>query len=570
MTWKPKANLRGPRGAEGSRGDRGLPGVLAVENDEAVATYLAAPGTKTRTALDSTLAATPGAPRKQIRGGNFPKPARFPTLTIADQWPNPRSPFDRILWVENRGQTLYGLGSDGVLRKSTDRGASWESKAYMNWAPALQNIFLKTASGTLLTISTGGGIWRSTDDGGTWSQVGSVQAGQTILGTQSWTINPLNGHIYLGMYDGRGQTVMNLYRSTDDGATWPVFHAFPGTASPDANRITHIHAVQWDHVDKRVVISTGDSSPGSGLYRTTADGSGIEPLVLNRMLPVDLFDAPRSIGIMPFPDYIAWASDSTTSPFLFRIARSEIGKTEPVIERVYRLNSTAWWTCQASADGSRWVISASQENADTQIDRLVHLYAVEDQGATVYEIGTLPPTSDTSPAGSMMPVGQPTLHDETFFMAARTAGAQATWKFRMGLGAGVSIPWPKANSEVVAWKTVNSGAVDLASGASMVFAIDRAPAKMPVLYVHDDLVSVLSGSAGTGVVGIRVKGQPEVYGGTAISSRYTDHKEAGGSIRMFTFSPGDQIEFVLRSTAVSGIKACGAVTYGWGLPPALA
>ena len=100
--------------------------------------------------------------------------------------------------------------------------------------------------------------------------------------------------------------------------------------------------------------------------------------------------------------------------------------------------------------------------------------------------------------------------------------------------------------------------------------IDRAPAKMPVLYVHDDLVSVLSGSAGTGVVGIRVKGQPEVYGGTAISSRYTDHKEAGGSIRMFTFSPSDQIEFVLRSTAVSAIKVCGAVTYGWGLPPALA
>lgn len=51
MARTPIANLKGPTGATGPQG---LPGVNAVDNDTAVATYVETPGTDTRTALDAT------------------------------------------------------------------------------------------------------------------------------------------------------------------------------------------------------------------------------------------------------------------------------------------------------------------------------------------------------------------------------------------------------------------------------------------------------------------------------------------------------------------------------------
>ena len=46
----------GVDGAQGPQGEPGIPGANAVENDEAVSTYIATPGTQTRTQLSVTIA----------------------------------------------------------------------------------------------------------------------------------------------------------------------------------------------------------------------------------------------------------------------------------------------------------------------------------------------------------------------------------------------------------------------------------------------------------------------------------------------------------------------------------
>jgi hypothetical protein len=509
---------------------------------------------------------------KRVQGGVYPRPERFPTLTVSDSWPNARGPAaNRVLWTENKGRTLYAFGSDSQLRKSLDGGESWTPLAYLNWGVAPQNLFLKLPTGTLLTVNVSKNIYRSTDDGVTWAIVGAMQSGQEVLGTQSIAHDPIRQKTYLAMYGGIGQSEMQLLGSSDDGLTWTVVHSFPGQTSTSDDKITHLHAVQYDPYMQRVIISAGDSSPATGLYRTTSDGNSVEPVVLNRMLPAEQIDAPRTIGVIPFPDYLAWASDSTSNSYLFRMARTEIGKANPVVERIYRLNSTAWWSCKASDDGSRWVISASQENTSHSLDRLTHLYAVEDQGATVYEVGALAPISDNSNASSLMPVGQAEQHGEILVMSTRgTGGAGAAWKFRLGLGSGATIPWPAdPTGEVVVQKTIGTGPVlTQPATSSTVLGYEIVPSQATSLYVFDAQIITLSGSNGNASIGIRRKDTGAIlYSATTRGERYTKHLENGGAVARITLAAGVDLELYAANAHGAATTVNGSITYGLGLAP---
>jgi len=538
-------------------------GVFTAPTAAVVDSVLADPTSAASIRQSTTIdAASPIA--KQVQGGNFPKPTRAPILTVAESWPNVNAPFERVLWVENGGLTIYAYGYDSTLRKSIDGGLTWVLRAYLNWAPFGQETFLKTAAGSLLSINSANTIKRSANDGVTWATVGSLQAGQQPLGTQSWCIDKVTNDIYYGEYGGDAVTAMNLYRSTDDGLTWPVFHAFPGINSGHVDKISHIHAVQWDHIDQRVWIFTGDGHAAVGMYRVDAARTSVEPVLTNRMLDAEFIDAPRAIGFMPFPDYIAWASDSTSNPFLFRMARSEIGQASPVIERIYRLNSTAWFSVKASADGTRWVISASQENDAYQIDKLVHLYAVEDQGATIYEVGTLAPTveSPALPAGSLMPVGLPEDHGDFFYMVARTAGRRGVWKFRLGYGGPAAIAWPSPAPVVVAWQTLASGNVALAASESRVFAVIRAPIFAKNLHIFDIGVKDLAGTQAR--LDVRVTGEAYFHRSSETSERYGDRAETGLGILRYPLTGAQEVELVVTNMSASPINAVASLTYGWG------
>src|SRR5690606_28434427 len=122
-------------------------------------------------------------------------------------------------------------------------------------------------------------------------------------------------------------------------------------------------------ISKRVYVMTGDSEPASGIYRTNAEtgATGLEKVVTNADLASLATTQARAIGIMFFPDYIAWGVDGGVSNIV-RMARSEIGKPAPQAEIIYRVNATAWFTTDVSTDGSVWLLSASREGAGA-IDR---------------------------------------------------------------------------------------------------------------------------------------------------------------------------------------------------------
>lgn len=538
-----------------------------IDSDAFMATTMADPESLTAQAVSASNAATNVAKSKEVFGGQFPKPLRVPTLVTERAWPNNRGEY-RIMAHADAGQTLWAFGWDSTVRKSLDGGLTWAKKAYQAFGFNIGIGFLRTNAGALLGMRTGSTaiVMRSTDDGATWTTVtiASARSAHYPMGSQSWTVDPATGYIYYGEYT----TVDNLaelylFRSTDDGASFSVFHTFPGyaaTGNPD--KVRHIHSVQWDHVQQRVVAMLGDSDPAAGMYRVNAAGTAMEPMLLNRDIP-SITDGARAIGIIPFPDYICWTNDTTGNPYLMRIARSELGKSSPVVERIYRMNTSGWFTCKASANGSRWIFTSSQESQATRIDTSAHVYAVEDQGATVYEVGSVP--TESTGLATLSPVGMPHENGDVFFLQSHNMAPRfASWRLRLSMGA-AALDWPDERPATYNEKTFSSGSVAVPAGGSVVFGHDRVPSLARVLYILDAGVIAQSGTAASARVHVRQKGvTPSFWQGATVSERQSQHMETGGVIFSKTdLAAAADIEFVITSSA-DAYTGTAFVKFAWG------
>lgn len=500
--------------------------------------------------------------QKKVQGGQVPSPFRVPTLAVEHMFPIQRAPYTP-LWVENGGDTIYARGTDLTFRKSTDGGRTFTKLGYNSFGYSSANGFLKLQTGTLIAFYVSG-IIRSIDDGVTWTNPFKFRSGIVPLGSQSWDIDDNTGYIYFGEYNNATQTEINIYISKDDGLTWEVFKSIPTANTQPTQQISHVHAVQYDHVAQRMMFCFGDGSDWTGLWRVTADGLDIEKVITNDMLTAPgSIDTPRCIGIIPFQDYLVWAGDTTQNPYVFRMARSEIGKSNPIVEKMYRLNSTAWFTCRASNDGKTWIITASEEG--NSIDNLVHVYAITDNAETIWEVGTLTAPVGTS-AGSLMPLGRPNIHGENLWMSGRFVGG--VWKFRLGQGFGM-IPKPEP---LPLYKVVESrnthGSVTLAPGEEFVFAYTASPVYARRMYVLEaSNVVTDNGGVSLGYVKlfVREQGMTESLSYAASSSRYSGRVEHGNEIDTHLFPYGKLIEFVIKNThSAATISVSASITFAWG------
>jgi len=543
--------------------------LVGAPADAAVAALLGNPASATSTELSSTYL----APAKMDNGGALLKPIRTPTLVVERSWPDSKVDY-QILWASADGVTLYAVGLDSTLRKSVDSGDTWTAKATVPLGVGEVGAFLKTAANTLLTFNvtfpSSGVMIRSTDDGATWATVFTGPPNRAPLGVQSWCQDPITGYLYYGEYqfnDDGTQTTINVYRSTDDGLTWATFHTFPGIATaPGPNRVRHVHTVNWDGVQGRVVVLTGDDDPGAGMYRVNAGGTGLEPMLLNSQvtnLPA-VTSGARAIAYIPFPDYIAYGGDTSQNPYIMRVLRTELVKPNPVVERVYRANSTVWHAAKASDDGSRWVICASNENPGLRLDTSAHLYSVEDQGATVTEIAALP--AQTVAAAHISPIGQATNGGDIFFIAALSTGTGrfGYWRCRLPRG-GTSrgLDWPPRRPRVYAWQTQSSGIITFPAGdTTYTFGVTKAPARgFQRLLIYDAGFKGVSGAPSG--MHLWVWSGSQLLQVDVPSYRQSLNLDSGSdAVASFLPAFGAEVEFRLRN--VSAASAIAYVTYGWG------
>lgn len=126
---------------------------------------------------------------------------------------------------EDSNDLWFGVEEGGAWR-SRDRGVSWERVDGADRSIRISDIHAisiqRNAAGAktilLLTVNA---VYRSTDDGQSWSQLISRQVFDNQYYTR--TVQPLAGHpeqLLLAVGDGTPGTRSSIYRSADDGVHW--------------------------------------------------------------------------------------------------------------------------------------------------------------------------------------------------------------------------------------------------------------------------------------------------------------------------------------------------------------
>lgn len=520
-----------------------------------------------QTALDAkaTVAATDN-------GGIILAPVRQPTLAVEAVFPR-GAQYYRVVWGD--GQTAYAIDKAKRVRKTVDGGITWTLVSSYN-TPVVElgynAAFLKLASGALIAVSNQSPlhILRSADDGATWSDVYTMSANKTVLGPQSWCQDATTGYIYLGEYTLTAtETVINVLRSTDDGATWSVFQTFDGPGSTGALKMKHIHGVQYDSVDARVWLSAGDGTyPGAGIYRMNDGGTAFEAVVQS--------DVVYPVALMFFPTYIAWGADSGDDQTIYRMARSEVGSASPEYTGIYRMNSTSWGTCRASSDGSAWLCLTSNEDpaGTDRLDSAAHVYHVSDNGARVVEVGCVPATADAY--ARIVPVGSAEVHTTTLWMAGiGFDGAVTDFQMRAAVCRGAApllADGRHVPPRVFAWQTFNAPQTALDASQTLAFAGLRAPMNATKLYVFDAGIYIHSGS-GSARFGLYRSDTSSTFstvskasgaGGNGLRTG-NERLDASDYVAVYTVPAGTSIEArLIEYGGAASVVASGYVTLGWG------
>ncbi|HTU35728.1 MAG TPA: hypothetical protein VMF66_18140 [Candidatus Acidoferrum sp.] len=193
---------------------------------------------------------------------------------------------EAVAGVPDQPDTYYIGAVDGGVWKTTNGGLSWTplfnrqtvaSVGAIAIAPSDDNvIYLGTGEEAPRgDISFGDGVYKSTDGGETWTNVGlkdSLQIARIVIDPKNSDVVYVaaEGHIY-GPNSERG-----VFRSTDGGKTWQkVLYKDEQTGaidlSMDPSNSRILYAALWQV--KREPWHFSDGGPGSGLYKSIDGGS---------------------------------------------------------------------------------------------------------------------------------------------------------------------------------------------------------------------------------------------------------------------------------------------------------
>lgn len=547
----------------------------------------------------ANIGGAPGAAAAKLDGAGV-KNLRRQTLVIDKMWPNQRTDH-MIVWVNETTKTAYAITQANALVKSTwttlgDEAMRWGnplSAAATGFKWCYQGgVFMVTSAGSLLweevQTSTGQTTLRRSTNGGTSSTVvwTAPSATKYFLGPQVLVQDPNTGYLYLSEYTyTAADTTVSIWRSTDDGVTWTAWVTMP--RGDTTGTIRHFHGMRYDSVSQRVYVFTGDANDIAGIYRVTADGTGIESVLLNNQTN-SIFGSTnptsaRCVDAMFFPNHIVWACDggadlinqrgtytATGHPGIYQMARTEIGKPNPVVTRIADIDNTGWYAWKAADDASAWICCSSTElgtpyNPDPGI---AHLYAVTQEGAQVDEVAAF--EMDTTATAAISGLCGPSGDGSQFWFRAAFWMRQpfrnfSAFQARARLANGiVPIKVPPARRLTTVRHSASSGPISITASTTVTFGHYRVPRQKTTLYLFDYGAKVLAGTAGTAQVqiwNVTTSTQIAAWAGQAwIYDASEDDNEYASTTAC---SSGDNIEFRIANTGTGTITASAFVDFGF-------
>lgn len=154
---------------------------------------------------------------------------------------------------------IAGSGNSGAIFRSTDEGATWTHVATL---PGITQIWMVYCDSRSYFFASGdygggdGGLWRSTDDGLNWTRVWWHSSGTFVH--SSGICEDEAGDLYIGSYNPNWMSQPVVCKSMDGGATWVQIATFDEG---------HIHCLRYNPNTGKMWCWVGDPGhSGYGFY----------------------------------------------------------------------------------------------------------------------------------------------------------------------------------------------------------------------------------------------------------------------------------------------------------------
>ncbi len=173
-----------------------------------------------------------------------------------------------IVLERNNGDLIVGTYSPFTLAKSTNKGRTWSTKhtdatsgrnARLNFIDSRGYIFFGNS-----VTGTPGTVLRSTDGGESFQTVLTVDSSSVWYMAEDASGNLYVSEYSAGLGDANELYAYNIWRSTNQGASFSKWYTNPGQSAPGAkDGVRHIHGFFIDSAGRKY-ISFGDT--GAGAY----------------------------------------------------------------------------------------------------------------------------------------------------------------------------------------------------------------------------------------------------------------------------------------------------------------
>lgn len=288
-------------------------------------------------------------------------------------------------------QNLYYMGTaGGGVWRTKDSGSTWEciSDGYFGGsigAVAVSEsdpnvIYVGEGEQTLRgNVSSGKGVWRSTDAGETWQFLG-LQESEHISRIR---IHPQNPDIVYVAAIGnlwKSNSMRGVYKSTDGGASWEQIlyvsdKAGAGDLVLDPNNPRIMYAATWQM--KRNGYRMDSGGPGSKIFKSTDSGDNWIEISNNPGLPKGVLGIV-GLAVSPVNSNRIWAAIEADKGGIYRT--DDAGKTWELVNTNRSLRQRAWYY--------------SRVTADTQNEDVVYVmnvsYGVSRDGGKTFELKNAP------------------------------------------------------------------------------------------------------------------------------------------------------------------------------------
>jgi photosystem II stability/assembly factor-like uncharacterized protein len=203
--------------------------------------------------------------------------------------------------VKGRPREAYFGAVGGGLWKTTDGGVSWspvtdgQIKSASVGAVAVSEsnpdvVYIGMGESCIRgNIMAGDGVYKSTDAGKTWTQVGFDGGGkQNISKIRVHPTNPDIVWVAVFGFHGAPNEERGVFKTTDGGKTWKkVLYRDDKTGaidiSVDRTNPNVVYAALWEAYRVEYQMSSG--GPGSGLFKSTDGGDTWKEITRNQGLP---------------------------------------------------------------------------------------------------------------------------------------------------------------------------------------------------------------------------------------------------------------------------------------------